>query len=401
MYQPFSFSSGRNLSTTHNSTSSPTIAMFVPGFFPTNSANDGDYVAVTGSAATSPHPVWSHSSHHPISTAAFKSDYSDDEDREGEGRGNYGMPWYVMNEEEVVVRGWLMKEGAIHRTWNRRWFQNTSDDLTQLKYYTDASCSKSGLKGVIDLHTVKSLQIGKQRATLSERILTGIVLQTDDRMWKLVAEGLTEADYWKRGLKHLLMMINQVKEESVIPPSKYIASVSGSHSERTHSPHEKDHDPAESHHPKHHKSSNHSTEPPQGDSSDNSHHHRSHHHSPAHHSKKDSPTLSHQSSNSTPHSSTPSSSPSTTTKNPANSSSPTNGTTTGTGSNLSTSSTVTTTNTTTPVTSPLNGTSASTNTESQSTAASHDSTATGAITTTTPTYTPVCTPTSTNPLSDP
>ncbi|KAH3764238.1 hypothetical protein Pelo_3901 [Pelomyxa schiedti] len=111
------------------------------------------------------------------------------------------------------MRGWLILQGknAKGSHWKRRWFQNSLSDLTQLQYYSDASGSPSCLKGVIDLHSVMALHIGLEQPSVSDRILTGIVLCSDDRMWKLITEGKTEADYWTRGLRHLLNMIDQAQ----------------------------------------------------------------------------------------------------------------------------------------------------------------------------------------------
>ncbi|KAH3759325.1 hypothetical protein Pelo_8886 [Pelomyxa schiedti] len=114
-----------------------------------------------------------------------------------------GLEWDVLEKSEFMLRGWLTKEGEIHRTWRKRWFCNSSRELFKLKYYSDSQCSERNLKGAIDLEKVVSWHAfpGKQPG---DKMVTGIVFTTPSRVWRLVAEGATSSDYWIRGLRHLM-----------------------------------------------------------------------------------------------------------------------------------------------------------------------------------------------------
>ncbi|KAH3766166.1 hypothetical protein Pelo_2051 [Pelomyxa schiedti] len=113
------------------------------------------------------------------------------------------VPWNVMDKNELVLQGWMVKEGAVHKTWKRRWFRNSFLDLFHLKYFSDSSCTEKSFKGVIDLTTVTSWHASTGKLP-GDKLMTGIIFRTEDRVWRLVAEGATASDYWTRGLKHLM-----------------------------------------------------------------------------------------------------------------------------------------------------------------------------------------------------
>ncbi|KAH3758439.1 hypothetical protein Pelo_9765 [Pelomyxa schiedti] len=194
--------------------------------------------------------------------------------------------WNTLDKSELVLRGWLMKEGAVHKTWRRRWFCNSSRDLYKLKYYSDSLCSEKSCKGVIDLESVAAWHTfpGKQPG---EKMVTGIVFKTGSRVWRLVAEGPTASDYWTRGLKHIM---EKLRPSSPVAPS-HSSSNKSSHSTPSEaavsSPKStssaKPPAPAPA-------SASASTKPPSSPSKKPKHHHQ--HHRP-HHSTKPTPPQPH------------------------------------------------------------------------------------------------------------
>ncbi|KAH3761082.1 hypothetical protein Pelo_7088 [Pelomyxa schiedti] len=125
-----------------------------------------------------------------------------------------------IDKQELLLRGWLWKEGAIYTNWRKRWFRNTKENLYVLEYYSDSSCDHAYFKGLIDLTQVVDWR-GSHGKSLGDKMTTGILLSTPSRNWRLVARGATSSDYWMWGLAHLM---RRMKSEGSHHPTDFRVS---------------------------------------------------------------------------------------------------------------------------------------------------------------------------------
>eukprot|EP00727_Mastigamoeba_balamuthi_P008273 m51a1_g4068 putative sh3 domain containing protein (284) ;mRNA; r:752615-754072 len=114
-----------------------------------------------------------------------------------------------MADTNLLVQGFLTKQGNLHRSWKKRWFCNTTDELFILKYYTDESCSNK--KGQIDLREVFNFRTKADTKERGPKQRVGFALVTPGRTWKLIAVGSSSGDYWSSGLDRLIAKARQAQ----------------------------------------------------------------------------------------------------------------------------------------------------------------------------------------------
>ncbi|KAH3745444.1 hypothetical protein Pelo_13143 [Pelomyxa schiedti] len=110
--------------------------------------------------------------------------------------------------EDLIVKGWLVKLGAIHKTWKKRWFTNTASEPYILAYYTDETCRVK--KGQVSLREVYSFRITVENKDKGDKQRTQISLSTHDRDWKMRADGDKAGELWTAGINKLMQQV--VKE---------------------------------------------------------------------------------------------------------------------------------------------------------------------------------------------
>ncbi|KAH3758479.1 hypothetical protein Pelo_9704 [Pelomyxa schiedti] len=141
-----------------------------------------------------------------------------------------------IEKDELVLQGWLLKQGIIHTNWRKRWFRNTLSSLNTLEYYSESTCAKTSFKGTIDLKKVVEWRVNHGKS-LGDNMVTGILLRTSSRTWKLVAEGATNSDYWTRGFNHLLRRVHPPKTvpTTTVSPATTTTSAHEPHPTKNHS----------------------------------------------------------------------------------------------------------------------------------------------------------------------
>jgi len=103
---------------------------------------------------------------------------------------------------QLIVQGFMVKQGGMHKSWKKRWFCNSLEDPFTLCYYTDETCNVK--KGAIDLREVYHFRTKFDTKERGPKQRVGLALVTPSRTWKLIATGSTNGDYWTQGLERLI-----------------------------------------------------------------------------------------------------------------------------------------------------------------------------------------------------
>ncbi|ETO20327.1 hypothetical protein RFI_16887, partial [Reticulomyxa filosa] len=96
----------------------------------------------------------------------------------------------VQRQNAALKEGWMMKKGAFHKKWRKRWFVMQPNHI--LKYYKEASSLKP--QGSIDLSSI--LHVGSKEGV--EQMKNSFVIKTRDRLWWLACDDEQDKREWVR-----------------------------------------------------------------------------------------------------------------------------------------------------------------------------------------------------------
>jgi hypothetical protein len=115
----------------------------------------------------------------------------------------------------IVKEGWLTKEGAVRKSWRRRWF--ILYDSRILSYYTNERLLSSP-KGNIDISTATAIVpryltgSGSWPSSSTEERSFGIV--TPSRTFRVFADTESESREWKKTLEEMIDAIDGDSDSS-------------------------------------------------------------------------------------------------------------------------------------------------------------------------------------------
>lgn len=104
--------------------------------------------------------------------------------------------------DDTHVAGWLVKQGAIHKTWRKRFFVNTPQDPLILTYYVEEACKTK--KGQVVLKDVTSFKVVVENKDKGDKQRTRFTLVGPDRTWLFLANGVASGEYWTNAFNRLV-----------------------------------------------------------------------------------------------------------------------------------------------------------------------------------------------------